>query len=95
MSDYTIPSDNRELQRPTRTKAVRSIIPYQVITGNYNQSVPPEHSGDIIPYQVITGNYNFNRTHSAWIIIIPYQVITGNYNACVLRTLGVELYHTK
>ena len=80
MSDYTIPSDNRELQRPTRTKAVRSIIPYQVITGNYNQSVPPEHSGDIIPYQVITGNYNHVLFYIGLNSIIPYQVITGNYN---------------
>ena len=80
MSDYTIPSDNRELQRPTRTKAVRSIIPYQVITGNYNQSVPPEHSGDIIPYQVITGNYNHVLFYIGLHSIIPYQVITGNYN---------------
>ena len=36
---YTIPSDNRELQREERDIYVKGIIPYQVITGNYNK--PP------------------------------------------------------
>ena len=35
--NYTIPSDNRELQPVTITADGSSIIPYQVITGNYNQ----------------------------------------------------------
>ena len=34
--DYTIPSDNRELQLVKGIPALISIIPYQVITGNYN-----------------------------------------------------------
>ncbi len=34
--DYTIPSDNRELQLPNSSTLKISIIPYQVITGNYN-----------------------------------------------------------
>ena len=34
------------------------IIPYQVITGNYNRLVGRLKRGMIIPYQVITGNYN-------------------------------------
>ncbi len=38
-SYYTIPSDNRELQREERDIYVKGIIPYQVITGNYNK--PP------------------------------------------------------
>ena len=33
---YTIPSDNRELQLPNSSTLKISIIPYQVITGNYN-----------------------------------------------------------
>ena len=39
ISNYTIPSDNRELQREERDIYVKGIIPYQVITGNYNK--PP------------------------------------------------------
>ena len=34
------------------------IIPYQVITGNYNLTIIFSAVTDIIPYQVITGNYN-------------------------------------
>ena len=37
------------------------IIPYQVITGNYNSSATSDKGAPIIPYQVITGNYNINR----------------------------------
>ena len=33
---YTIPSDNRELQRRHEKPVYTLIIPYQVITGNYN-----------------------------------------------------------
>ena len=35
---YTIPSDNRELQPATPDEQSASIIPYQVITGNYNDT---------------------------------------------------------
>ena len=38
---------------------VLPIIPYQVITGNYNLSDGGYVLHAIIPYQVITGNYNF------------------------------------
>ena len=34
------------------------IIPYQVITGNYDNSGQPWQCAMIIPYQVITGNYD-------------------------------------
>ena len=34
------------------------IIPYQVITGNYNAMYELRLLAGIIPYQVITGNYN-------------------------------------
>ena len=56
------------------------IIPYQVITGNYNIEYGDKSLGVIIPYQVITGNYNPNHARADNLIIIPYQVITGNYN---------------
>ena len=56
--DYTIPSDNRELQPPEQGRKQQSIIPYQVITGNYNRQKVVKKNRMIIPYQVITGNYN-------------------------------------
>ena len=55
---YTIPSDNRELQHQDMRKQETKIIPYQVITGNYNEASASIHALNIIPYQVITGNYN-------------------------------------
>ena len=55
---YTIPSNNRELQRTNTTAESSSIIPYQVITGNYNLLPSNVRLHLIIPYQVITGNYN-------------------------------------
>ena len=58
--DYTIPSDNRELQRQGIATKIWQIIPYQVITGNYNPKVKTAGTLLIIPYQVITGNYNKN-----------------------------------
>ena len=59
---------------------VLPIIPYQVITGNYNYAKYRRTDGIIIPYQVITGNYNRCGMGKKVITIIPYQVITGNYN---------------
>ena len=56
--NYTIPSDNRELQPVKKYELLKSIIPYQVITGNYNESGWYWERIEIIPYQVITGNYN-------------------------------------
>ena len=38
------------------------IIPYQVITGNYDYSSLYEGNLKIIPYQVITGNYDGGYT---------------------------------
>ena len=59
---------------------VLPIIPYQVITGNYNCQESGAEAHGIIPYQVITGNYNRWRKSLRTFSIIPYQVITGNYN---------------
>ena len=56
--NYTIPSDNRELQPVSIPPEAGEIIPYQVITGNYNCSGSASTNLTIIPYQVITGNYN-------------------------------------
>ncbi len=56
------------------------IIPYQVITGNYDGGVKYTDSVKIIPYQVITGNYDTFPLDVTIYHIIPYQVITGNYD---------------
>ena len=56
--NYTIPSDNRELQLSLPALPSGIIIPYQVITGNYNINIWVWLVNFIIPYQVITGNYN-------------------------------------
>ena len=58
VAHYTIPSDNRELQRDAQSGRKVEIIPYQVITGNYNSGTYATLLSCIIPYQVITGNYN-------------------------------------
>ena len=55
---YNIPSNNRELQRVLEDFIKRSIITYQVITGNYSAEVVVARSEHIITYQVITGNYS-------------------------------------
>ena len=78
--NYTIPSDNRELQLFQAVLLVHYIIPYQVITGNYNGTLREYDLRSIIPYQVITGNYNHDIDGKNKERIIPYQVITGNYN---------------
>ena len=94
-SNYTIPSDNRELQLMAFNLPHQVIIPYQVITGNYNASQNRWYNCCIIPYQVITGNYNKPVNNSVSGIIIPYQVITGNYNYGERIRYIEELYHTK
>ena len=67
------------------------IIPYQVITGNYNGRWTRIFFWFIIPYQVITGNYNHPETHKMFWVIIPYQVITGNYNrSCSNVFIGTD-----
>ena len=78
--DYTIPSNNRELRQDVTAYQVVKIIPYQVITGNYDVIAATIGECGIIPYQVITGNYDSlcRPLQLSW--IIPYQVITGNYD---------------
>ena len=76
---------------------VLPIIPYQVITGNYNSEMEWGTCRMIIPYQVITGNYNNLPVSIRTVIIIPYQVITGNYNTCpagisLLTFLSMHFY---
>ena len=56
--DYTIPSNNRELRQILLNFKTHIIIPYQVITGNYDVKTVTNPTELIIPYQVITGNYD-------------------------------------
>ena len=77
---YNIPSNNRELQLSVKWQERRTIITYQVITGNYSPSLVLKNSRMIITYQVITGNYSVQRQGNATRGIITYQVITGNYS---------------
>ena len=79
-SDYNIPSNNRELQRVLEDFIKRSIITYQVITGNYSVEIFIIFCIIIITYQVITGNYSAEVVVARSEHIITYQVITGNYS---------------
>ena len=56
--DHTIPNDDRELQRPQREQHAKSIIPYQMMTGNYSYLDYFTIMEFIIPYQMMTGNYS-------------------------------------
>ena len=80
--NYTIPRNNRELQRCTEVIAPFIIIPYQEIIGNYSVFLSASLSGFIIPYQEIIGNYSIVLDVIAFPTIIPYQEIIGNYSAC-------------
>ena len=78
--NYTIPSNNRELRLNYLSWDRGVIIPYQVITGNYDIRSVIFMFSYIIPYQVITGNYDGGKIGQEKKEIIPYQVITGNYD---------------
>ena len=56
---YTIPRAIRELQ-PSGYNcfAIRPIIPYQGLSGNYNSRLDASGLALIIPYQGLSGNYN-------------------------------------
>ena len=71
------------------------IIPYQVITGNYDGIKVFKKLTGIIPYQVITGNYDSICAVVKYGNIIPYQVITGNYDHIKIVHNIKKLYHTK
>mgnify|MGYP006954136433 CR=1 FL=1 len=55
---YNIPSNNRELQLTVIIIYQKTIITYQVITGNYSRRLVKPQPDEIITYQVITGNYS-------------------------------------
>ena len=81
--NYTIPRNNRELQRCTEVIAPFIIIPYQEIIGNYSSIPLFFNSSIIIPYQEIIGNYSALKEYGYASGIIPYQEIIGNYSTAV------------
>ena len=56
--DYTIPSDNRELQLTIPDFKLPQNYTIPSDNRELQLSLPALPSGIIIPYQVITGNYN-------------------------------------
>ena len=80
LSYYTIPRNNRELQRPIRVINSLTIIPYQEIIGNYSTTFAVGRRYTIIPYQEIIGNYSVELLNINIRTIIPYQEIIGNYS---------------
>ena len=61
MTNYTIPRNNRELQRRSTLPSCTPIIPYQEIIGNYSPDFQAASAPVIIPYQEIIGNYSYER----------------------------------
>ena len=54
---------------------MRTIIPYQVITGNYDLNRTRSSLYMIIPYQVITGNYDFSQS-----VVSKIKTVHGESN---------------
>ena len=77
---YTIPRNNRELQRRELERKIYEIIPYQEIIGNYSNFYLTVTHAEIIPYQEIIGNYSMQYASCLHDLIIPYQEIIGNYS---------------
>ena len=61
-SDYTIPSDNRELQPGVSVNATSSHYTIPSDNRELQPNVIEKIQNEIIPYQVITGNYNYPHT---------------------------------
>ena len=93
--NYTIPSDNRELQPISRVR--RLSVYYTIPSDNRELQLMrfAQFYKLIIPYQVITGNNNHLSALYDRARIIPYQVITGNYNTAARAVSTMLLYHTK
>ena len=80
LSYYTIPRNNRELQR---CMFLIEIVSNYTIPRN-NRELQRGHKlvgyKSIIPYQEIIGNYSNVTSFVVNIPIIPYQEIIGNYS---------------
>ena len=59
---------------------VRTIIPYQELSGSYNLNIAFRHVQKIIPYQELSGSYNPDIDYIVLDEIIPYQELSGSYN---------------
>ena len=57
------------------------IIPYQVITGNYDIVKIIQYKNHIIPYQVITGNYDFSQS-------VVSKIKTAHVESNLIRLLS-------
>ena len=95
MSDYTIPSDNRELQHHCihMFNCLNYTIPSDNRELQHSRNVMTESQNYTIPsdnreLQLVDSVRNIHK-------IIPYQVITGNYNKPPGGIIGRGLYHTK
>ena len=80
INDYTIPRNNRELQR--LSKSLKDLIDYTIPRNNRELQPSPHRIMQIkiIPYQEIIGNYSPVSCVSTRKEIIPYQEIIGNYS---------------
>ena len=58
------------------------IIPYQVITGNYDNTILLSIHVVIIPYQVITGNYDFSQ-------LVVSKIKTAHEECNMIRLLSL------
>ena len=74
---------------------LKSIIPQQETSGNYNCNRKFLNLARIIPQQETSGNYNGHLLCGGILRIIPQQETSGNYNK--LNTLLPQplLYHNK
>ena len=78
--NYTIPSDNRELQPSFIPSIVSS---YYTIPSDNRELQPLDLAHAAIRYYTIPSDNRELQQTSWWYYrerIIPYQVITGNYN---------------
>ena len=72
---------------------VVDIIPYQELSGNYNQEDVKPPPTPIIPYQELSGNYNIDDGYVMLAQIIPYQELSGYYN-CGIGTFQLPSDYT-
>ena len=62
------------------TLKYKNIIPYQELSGSYNNINYTNSWSGIIPYQELSGSYNGRATLEFDFMIIPYQELSGSYN---------------
>ena len=58
----------------------QSVLPYQELLGNYNNSMKVFTGFFVLPYQELLGNYNISEVTIDGLYVLPYQELLGNYN---------------